>query len=289
MGPSGCPDPRIDRSPSCCCCPCQVSVVAVSVKKDSDCRRTAVGLAAHHHGPDDAGHLVGQRKRGDLLRLARQQSHKPRRGAARLGLLYDSGGAEYEQPAQILVACFADPAEPLPTGGRVLARRDADPGGKMPARVKRFRVRHLERKADATDRPDAGDRRQALAGLILPVPSHHSRLDRLQLDVQAIELAGQTPIISRASAGTSSPVAKRCSSAATCLGPLATVTPNSAAWPRMALISIVRCLTSKSRTPSIVSAACCPALLTGTNRVLGRPIASQIASASIASFLPRRT
>src|SRR6516225_4331088 len=81
-----------------------------------------------------------------------------------------------------------------------------------------------------------------------------------------------TPIISRASAGTSSPVAKRCSSAATCLGPLATVTPNSAAWPRMALISIVRCLTSKSRTPSIVSAACCPALLTGTNRVLGRPI-----------------
>ena len=30
-------------------------------------------------------------------------------------------------------------------------------------------------------------------------------------------------------------------------GPLATVTPNSAAWPRIALISIVRCLTSRSR------------------------------------------
>jgi hypothetical protein len=28
-----------------------------------------VGLAAHHHGPDDAGHLVGQRDRRQLLRL----------------------------------------------------------------------------------------------------------------------------------------------------------------------------------------------------------------------------
>src|SRR5215469_13364334 len=70
--------------------------------------------------------------------------------------------------------------------------------------------------------------------------------------------------------------ARRCSSSGTCLGPLATATLNSAAWPRIALISIVRCLTSRSRTPSIVSAACCSAVLTGTNRMLGRLIASQI-------------
>src|SRR5437660_11769674 len=98
-----------------------------------------------------------------------------------------------------------------------------------------------------------------------------------------------TPIISRANTGTSSSLARRASSSAICLGPLAVVTPNSAAWPRIALISIVRCLTSRSRTPSIVSAACCSAVLTGTNRMVGRLIASQIASTSIASFLPRLT
>src|ERR1700730_5633187 len=75
--------------------------------------RMSVGLAAHHHGPDDAGHLVGQRHRRELLRLARQQSQEPRRGAARLGLLDDRGGAEHEQPAQILVALAADLAGPV--------------------------------------------------------------------------------------------------------------------------------------------------------------------------------
>src|SRR5437016_13965401 len=33
--------------------------------------RPAIGLAAHHHGPDDAGPLVAQRDRRELLRLAR--------------------------------------------------------------------------------------------------------------------------------------------------------------------------------------------------------------------------
>src|SRR4029077_2002458 len=73
-------------------------------------RRTAVGLAAHHHGPDDAGHFVGQRKRGDLLWLARQQFQQPGRAAPRFALLDARGGAEHEQPPQILVARTADPA-----------------------------------------------------------------------------------------------------------------------------------------------------------------------------------
>src|SRR5437773_7953037 len=37
----------------------------------SSLHRPAIGLAAHHHGPDDACHLVGQRDRRELLRLAR--------------------------------------------------------------------------------------------------------------------------------------------------------------------------------------------------------------------------
>src|SRR6266481_699375 len=157
--------------------------LAVAVLASSRCARsrwwagsglrwTAVGLAAHHHRPDDAGHLVGQRDRRDLLRLLGQQPQKPRRSAARLGLLDDGGGAEHEQSAQVLIALAADLAEPRPPGGRVVTRRDADPRRKVPARAKDPGIRHLERKADTADRPDAGDRRQALAGLILPVPGH---------------------------------------------------------------------------------------------------------------------
>src|SRR5690349_14838463 len=113
-----------------------------------------VGLAAHHHGPDDAGHLVGQRDRRQLLWLARQQSQQPRRGAAPLGLLNDRGGAEHEQPAQVLVALAADLAGPVLASRGVFARGDADPRRKVPARAKGLSVRHLERKADAADRPN---------------------------------------------------------------------------------------------------------------------------------------
>src|ERR1700732_3323077 len=104
-------------------------------------RRTAIGLAAHHHGPDDASHFVGQRDRRELLWLARQQFQQPWRGAARFGLLDDRGGAEHEQPPQILVARPADPAGSVFAGRGVLARGDADPGRKVPTRAKGFCVR----------------------------------------------------------------------------------------------------------------------------------------------------
>src|SRR5271166_5161858 len=44
---------------------------------------------------------------------------------------------------------------------------------------------------------------------------------------------------------------------------------------------------SRSRTPTSIKAACCSAVFTGTKRIVGRLIASQSASASAASFLPR--
>ena len=60
---------------------------------------TPVYLAGDHHGPDDAGHFVGQRDRCELFWLARQQSQEPRRDATPFGPLDDRGGAEHEQPA----------------------------------------------------------------------------------------------------------------------------------------------------------------------------------------------
>jgi hypothetical protein len=48
----------------------------------------------------------------------------------------------------------------------------------------------------------------------------------------------------------------------------------------------VRSTTNPWRTRCSVNSACCSALFTGTKRMLGRVTASQIASASLPSFLP---
>src|SRR5271166_6497978 len=55
----------------------------------------------------------------------------------------------------------------------------------------------------------------------------------------------------------------------------------------MPLLNCVRLRISRSRTPTSIKAACWSAVFTGTKRIVGRLIASQRASASAASFLPR--
>ena len=87
----------------------------------------SVEFAADQHRPDDAGHLVGESKGGELFGFARQQGEQPRRGAAGFGLLDDRGSAEHQQPAQAFIPLPADPAGPVTAGGRMLARRDAFP------------------------------------------------------------------------------------------------------------------------------------------------------------------
>jgi len=54
----------------------------------------------------------------------------------------------------------------------------------------------------------------------------------------------------------------------------------------MRLIVAVRSSMNPWRTRCSVKMACCSTLLIGTNRMLGRETASQIASASLPSFLP---
>lgn len=70
---------------------------------------------------------------------------------------------------------------------------------------------------------------------------------------------------------------------------LATTMPNSAIRPRSWLITMVRCLISSARSLCSPAAACWASLLTATKRIDGRLTASQIAAASAASFLLRRT
>lgn len=66
--------------------------------------------------------------------------------------------------------------------------------------------------------------------------------------------------------------------------PLPVTMPNSARWPRSALIVSVRCPMSKSRIPSTIPKSCRSGVLTSTKRIVGRLVASTIASVSAISF-----
>lgn len=72
-------------------------------------------------------------------------------------------------------------------------------------------------------------------------------------------------------------------SAAGCCG---NTKPNSASRPRMRLMQAVRSSLKPSRRRWMHSMLCCSTLLTGTKCICGRLAASQIAAASLASFLP---
>lgn len=60
------------------------------------------------------------------------------------------------------------------------------------------------------------------------------------------------------------------------------VTPYSARWAQSALMSIVRWRTIRPRLSCSNTIACCSTAFAATNRIVGRVIASQIASASVA-------
>lgn len=66
----------------------------------------------------------------------------------------------------------------------------------------------------------------------------------------------------------------------------ATTTPNSASKPRMRLVQAVRYSFSPSRSRCMHSMPCWETVLMATKRMVGREAASQIAAASLASFLP---
>ena len=65
--------------------------------------------------------------------------------------------------------------------------------------------------------------------------------------------------------------------------------PCSARWPRRAFIACVRCRIRSSRMRKAIAAPWVSSLFTATNRIVGRRAASQIASASTASFFCRLT
>src|SRR6266851_3335665 len=110
--------------------------------------RTSVGLAAHHHGPDDAGHprpapgqaLLASATAASFfgLRASNPRSHAEARPAlaCRITAVAPSTSSRrrLSSPSRLILPGFARSG--------ILARRDADPRRKVPARAKGLRVRH---------------------------------------------------------------------------------------------------------------------------------------------------
>jgi hypothetical protein len=69
--------------------------------------------------------------------------------------------------------------------------------------------------------------------------------------------------------------------------PIGATTPNSERCARIAFDSWVRWRLSINRTRCSIITLCCSGVFTGTKRMVGRVTASQMASASAASFFCR--
>ena len=254
-----------------------------------------VALAAGHELPGDAGGLVGERHGDELGRLALEQAGEPGRGpgAAAPDLLDVGGRARHQGGAQALVAGPGDAAEPLLAGGRMVLRASG--------RARPRTVGRSGRRADDRSWRPSGRRRPGRSSAPRPgAGSARCCAGRPSASCRCWAMRGASSANSSPSmANISLAIAghgldrRRCAPAAarSCASPLAATRPNSAAWPRMMLLSCVRRWIRLSRVPSSICAADCSALLTGTSRsrTRGRLIASQIASASILSFLLRPT
>src|SRR5205809_5391773 len=94
-----------------------------------------VAFSADHQLPRDAGHLVGQRHRRHLRRLALEKLDQPGRAisSASLYLLNHSSCTYDQHAAQRLVAGARDAAKSLFVRRRVILRSEADPSRKIPA------------------------------------------------------------------------------------------------------------------------------------------------------------
>src|SRR3990167_4909809 len=124
-------------------------------------------------GVADASELVGQRTGGLVVVRSTLHIQCPSANAtdlalgrlSHLGRSQHAPGAVREQHAQIAVATLGDLAQEARTARRVLARRQAEPAGKV-ARV--LEVRHIARSGrhqrGGCEQTDAGNREQGCAG-----------------------------------------------------------------------------------------------------------------------------
>src|ERR1700738_851482 len=218
------------------------------------CRKPwPVMAAVGQQCPGDAGHLVRQRYGHHLERSPRQKLRQPRI-FLRVWLAPPQHGnrPDHKNTPQVAVASLRDRSKLLFTPGRILARDEPNPGGKITPRPEGARI---------VDCGGDGAR-----------PNDAVRLARASMG--------------RRASFSSAMFFNNCLSPSR---PCAATIPSSAICARNALITWVCCRSRRPRARCCISRPCCSADFARTNRILGRPTASQIASASAASFLLRLT
>src|SRR6185312_10382383 len=113
-------------------------------------------------------------------------SHQPSIGALRatLRMAQNRASPVNEQRAQIRISAFADSEQRcFATSGR-LPRHQPQPSGKLATIMKSLRVTNTGNERTRGERPDAGDRLQALARRILSMPNIDFHFEFLHLAMQ---------------------------------------------------------------------------------------------------------
>src|SRR5215467_5621522 len=264
-----------------------VLAIVVSLR----CRgRSSVGAAFDQQGPDDACHLVGQSNGDQHFRLASQHLRKPRPLGcpAPAGLLDHGTRPDDQQAPDRPFTAFRNGAEFLLAASRFLQRRQSEPGREIaPGR---------EPSAAGTSAVIAVEVIGPTPGIVINRRAVGSDFERWLISASnaaicasnAVKVSTSSLRMTRALSGSedcrSSTTATRVS---TWVMPFGKTWPYSVRCPRRALTHWVRCRTRRSRARNTMPFACCSSVLTATKRMLGRWAASQIASASAASFFCR--
>jgi len=178
---TGCFVRRFDRLPS----PTVALLLLGDDERSGDLRRAPVSRAVRHHGPQRAGHLVGQSNRGNFARPAFQQLQKPGTCclAPWLGLADHRHGSHDQKLSELFVTGSADASKRLAAAGGLLLRRQAEPSCEVAGGSELSRI-DLHRHRQRSDRPDTGNRRQALTDRVGFMLRSQALIDLRQLRIQ---------------------------------------------------------------------------------------------------------
>jgi integrase len=147
---------------------------------------------ARQHRPRHPRHLVGQRHDDHVAVRSGQKRLEPAPPgiAAPRQMRQRRPGAVDQQGAQMLVAAIGDAEQALLAAGRMLARRQAQPGRQVPASGERRCSSHRRHQGRRIERPDAGALNATAAGTIM-LGDCHIASPELQLAMALAMYTGQ--------------------------------------------------------------------------------------------------
>src|SRR5262245_9912822 len=291
----GCPDRRIDRLLITCCSPSQPShragVGTISLRRE--CDGFLVALTLGHHSPRHPRDLISERDRGDLRWPPRQQCREPGPmfRAMDLGIADDGQRARREQAAQIAISLLADTAELVLTPARGCLGTSPIQAEKFRPDRKAFGSATLATRAVASAGPTPGI---SSSRLLVSLDRCQALIIRSNSKIRALSTRRWAPRAARharAISGTrlSLGSAMTPSNSSTPLRPTGATIPSSARWARIALITEVCWRMNRWRVRWSIRQLCCSGVLVATKRMFALVTASQMASASAASFFCRLT